>query len=101
MARRTAQQWQELIQQHATSGQTATAFCASRGINDKYFSFWKNKLYPKANKTSQTPSKFITLKTPTTGATTETVSLSLGAVTVKIPASTSPHWMAVLIRELG
>jgi hypothetical protein len=44
MARRTSQQWQKLIQEQATSGQTATAFCASKGINNKYFSLWKNKL---------------------------------------------------------
>lgn len=98
MARRTSQQWQKLIQEQATSGQSATAFCAARGINDKYFSLWKNRLYPKTKKTTPAESNFITLKTP--AIVTDTFSLSIGSVMLKIPANTSPQWVATLMREL-
>lgn len=42
MARRSLQQWQKLIDQQAASGQTATAFCASRGIDNK----WRHQTHP-------------------------------------------------------
>jgi hypothetical protein len=99
MARRTSQQWHKLIQEQAASGQTATAFCTVRGINDKYFSLWKNRLYPKTKKTPQTESHFIALKTP--AIATDAFSLSIGSVMLKIPANTSPQWVATLIRELS
>lgn len=99
MARRTSKQWQHLIQEQATSGQTAAAFCAARGINDKYFSLWKNKLNAKSKKTAKLASKFVEIKSPTVPA--EAISLSVGSAVLKIPSSTSPQWLASLIRELG
>ncbi|MDZ7923211.1 MAG: hypothetical protein U5M23_03960 [Marinagarivorans sp.] len=43
MARLTQTQWRELIAEQAQSSLTATAFCAARGINPKYFSLRKNQ----------------------------------------------------------
>ena len=44
MARLTQAQWRTLIDEQAASGQTAMAFCAERGINNKYFSTRKKQL---------------------------------------------------------
>lgn len=101
MARRTPQQWQKLIAQQAASGQTATAFCAARGINNKYFSVQKNKLAIDADRksTKKTTSKFITVSTqPFPPAA---IALHIGAVQLRIPADSTPQWLAALIRELN
>lgn len=38
MARLTQAQWRILVDEQTTSGQTAMAFCAKRGIDNKYLS---------------------------------------------------------------
>ncbi|MEY4590796.1 MAG: hypothetical protein RL497_2872 [Pseudomonadota bacterium] len=82
MAKRTPQQCRELIQKQSASGQTATAFCAAHGINPKYFSLQKNKLYPRDKNNSKHEknySNFIALKSPTT---TEAISLTVGELNI-------------------
>lgn len=101
MVRRTAQQWEQLIQEQAKSGQTATAFCAARGIDSKYFSLRKSKLCPKPSKKSRAASKFIAIKAPSVDRITEAFLLTMGSVTLKIPSATSPQWMAQLMRGLS
>jgi hypothetical protein len=101
MAKRTPQQWRELIQKQSESGQTATAFCAAHGINPKYFSLQKNKLNHRDKnnlKHEKTHSNFIALKPPTT---IEAISLTIGELNIKIPANTSLHWLIELIRGLS
>jgi hypothetical protein len=101
MARRTPQQWQKLISQQAASGQTATAFCVARGINNKYFSLQKNKLAAEADRksTKKNASKFITVST--LPVPPSNISLHIGAVQLRVPADAPPQWLAALIRELN
>ena len=100
MARRTPQQWQKLIDQQAASGQTATAFCAARGINNKYFSLQKNKLVAENRKPAKKiDSKFIAVSTQPLSS--PVISLHIGAVQLRIPADSPPQWLAALIRELN
>jgi hypothetical protein len=100
MARRTPQQWQKLIDQQAASGQTATAFCAARGINNKYFSLHKNKLVAENRKPAKKiDSKFIAVSTQPLSS--PVISLHIGAVQLRVPADATPQWLAALIRELN
>jgi hypothetical protein len=100
MARRTPQQWQKLIDQQAASGQTATAFCAARGINNKYFSLQKNKLVAENRKPAKKiDSKFIAVSTQPLSS--PIISLHIGAVQLRVPADAPPQWLAALIREFN
>lgn len=100
MARRTPQQWKKLIDQQAASGQTATAFCAARGINNKYFSLQKNKLVAENRKPAKKiDSKFIAVSTQPLSS--PVISLHIGAVQLRVPADSTPQWLAALIRELN
>jgi hypothetical protein len=101
MARRTPQQWQKLIAQQAASGQTATAFCAARGINNKYFSLQKNKLAAAENRkpAKKIASKFIAVSTQPLSS--PVISLHIGAVQLRVPADSTLRWLAALIRELN
>jgi hypothetical protein len=100
MARRTPQQWQKLIDQQAASGQTATAFCAARGINHKYFSLQKNKLVAENRKPAKKiDSKFIAVATH--ALSSPVISLHIGAVQLRVPADAPAQWLAALIRELN
>lgn len=42
--RRTPEQWQQLIDQQATSGLTQKAFCHQHDIRPATFGYWKRKL---------------------------------------------------------
>ena len=42
--RRSRDAWQRLVDEHAASGQTRTAFCAERGISLASFGQWKRRL---------------------------------------------------------
>ena len=100
MARRPPQQGQKLIDQQAASGQTATAFCAARGINNKYFSLQKNKLVAENRKPAKKiDSKFIAVSTQPLSS--PVISLLIGAVQLRVPANSTPQWLAALIRELN
>ena len=100
MARRTPQQWQKLIAQQAASGQTAAAFCAARGINNKYFSLQKNKLVAENKKPAKKiDSKFVAVSTQPLSS--PVISLLIGAVQLRVPANSTPQWLAALIRELN
>jgi hypothetical protein len=101
MVKRTPQEWRDLIQKQAESGQTATEFCAARSINPKYFSLQKNKLriHPsKKPRKEKPPSHFITLKPPVSA---DSIALHFGALQLKIPTHISPQWLAELMRGLN
>ncbi|MBO9471629.1 IS66 family insertion sequence element accessory protein TnpB [Endozoicomonas sp. G2_2] len=46
----TPEQWQQLIDAQAASGQSQVAFCAERGLSKSSFQHWKRRL-----RTSQAP----------------------------------------------
>jgi O-succinylbenzoate synthase len=93
MARLTQEQWRTLIEEHAASGQTAVAFCAERGLDNKYFSSRKQQL-SSTHKTS----RFVSVVTKPTEV--HSVQLVVGTVELRIPAGVSAQWVASLIRAL-
>ena len=94
MARMTQDQWRALIDEHAASGQTATAFCAERGIDNKYFSTRKSQL----SKPSTT-SGFVAVTTKP--ADNQSIQLIAGAIQLRIPTSVSAQWLADVIKALA
>ena len=44
MIRRSAEQWQEILQRFEHSSQTQPAFCAAEGLALSTFSLWRRKL---------------------------------------------------------
>ena len=93
MARLTQTQWRELIAEQAQSQLTATAFCAARGINPKYFSLRKGQL------TKAAPSStFVRVQTPPPA--THIIEIATGAATLRIPSSVPTPWLADIIKAI-
>ena len=46
--RRSREAWQRLVDEHAASDQTQTAFCAERSISEASFGNWKRRLAAEA-----------------------------------------------------
>jgi hypothetical protein len=46
--RRSRDEWQQLIEEQAHSGQSQSAFCAARGVSVASLQNWKRRLGPKS-----------------------------------------------------
>ena len=91
----------KLIAQQAASGQTATRVLRGARHQQQILQCAKNKLAIDADRksTKKTTSKFITVSTqPFPPAA---IALHIGAVQLRIPADSTPQWLAALIRELN
>lgn len=60
--RYSAEQWQQLIEQQASSGQSQVAFCAAHGLSTTTFQHWKRRLRDEL--TASSPSAAGALFTP-------------------------------------
>lgn len=94
MARLTQAQWRTLIEEQAASGQTAMAFCAERGIDNKYFSTRKKQLTVQPEE-----SRFVAITTKP--LENQSIQLCIGEAQLRIPASVSPQWLADIIKALA
>jgi len=101
MRRRSKDQWQALLLEHKQSGKSASQFCREREINPKYFSAIKSKLQARRDNTTkanQTPERFQRLNV--LRATTSYILLELKPLTLSLPTTVEPKWLAALIDEL-
>lgn len=94
MGRLTQAQWRALIDEQAASGQTAMAFCAERGIDNKYFSTRKKQLA-----TQSAESRFVAITTKP--LENQSIQLHIGATHLRIPANVSVQWLADFIKALA
>lgn len=94
MARLTHAQWRTLIDEQAASGQTAMAFCAERGIDNKYFSTRKKQLSAQSAE-----NRFVAVTTKPLES--QSIQLHIGAAQLRIPASISAQWLADVIKALA
>ena len=99
MARRTREQWLVLFRAQVDSGLSATEFCHQRGIDPNYFFQRKGSLGPAPKPASDSGAGFVELKTPLPVA--GAVELRFGPVSLSLPPSASPDWVAALMRELA
>ena len=94
MKRRTPADWQQLVEDQASSGQTATAFCELHNINPKYFSLRKMRL-------KEEGSSFVKATIKPTPLLSPVITLQMQSVAMTLPEGTSPQWLAKLLRELA
>jgi len=99
MARRTREQWLGLFQAQVESGLSAKHFCRRRSINPNYFCQRKKVLGWVHDARNEETAGFVQLKPPMAGACA--IELSFGSVSLSLPASASPGWVAALMRELA
>lgn len=76
----TPEQWQQLIDAQAASGQSQVAFCAEHGLSKSSFQHWKRRLKAGETRAVATPSA---LFAPLAGAASDpdngwTIELDLG-----------------------
>ena len=97
MKSRTKADWQALVDEHAASGQTATAFCRAHGLNSTYFSTRRRALVGAAAKVE---SKFSPVSLPPIHHGGEIRMACAGGVELRLPLSIEPAWLAGLLRAL-
>lgn len=101
--RRTAKQWQALIQKQLQSGQSAEQFCHRRGISAAYFSQIKRKYSTQKPDLISPDTGFIKLPT---GALNQRnhlpagVQLEFRGARITVPEHYSPIWVADLLKAL-
>ena len=98
MARLSRQQWQSLIIEFETSGQTQTEFCKQRNLNPKYFSLKRSKLIAK-DATDVPAFTEVTVERPRVSHLA--IELEVGKVSLKISPSTPAAYLADVIRALA
>ncbi len=96
---RTHNQWQALIDEQHSSGQSAAAFCRQKRINPKYFSKRKTDHLRSSNRSKASPS-FIQARPPTQTTQTDIV-LKYQDVCLHIPSSLGTLWVADLLKVLA
>ena len=94
--RRTKSQWQALIAQYQTSGQTQHDFCTERDINPKYFSALKQRF----TSAGVVATPFVKATQPKVSAT-DNIRLSHNSVTLELPVSLPCDYLATLIKALA
>ncbi len=70
------------------------AFCAERGIDNKYFSTRKNQLAK-----SPAENRFIAITERPLES--QCIQLCIGSAQLRIPVSVSPQWLADIIKALA
>lgn len=87
--RRSAAQWQRIVEQFEASGQTVSAFCLAHDLNRAYFL--------KRRRVLQRPSRFVAVHSRIDAAP---ITVQMADVTVRCSTQTSPEWLAELAAHL-
>ena len=95
--RRTSEEWRELITQFETSGESATAFCRSRGISTSNF-------YKQRGRRASASSVFVVARrvapAATQGPTASQISVQISDVVIRCDAQTSVAWVSQLVEAV-
>lgn len=101
--RRTAKQWQALINRQLQSGQSAEQFCRRRGISAAYFSQIKRKYSAQKPDLISPDAGFIKLPTDSLNQQSYLptgVQLEFRGARITVPEHYSPIWVADLLKAL-
>jgi hypothetical protein len=90
MSRRSIEDWQVLITEQEKSGLTVPVFCRERGLNTKYFYLRRKRL--------STHSAFVPVQLK--AASTQGIRIDWNDLSLQLPISLSPQWVADLIKHL-
>jgi hypothetical protein len=97
MKRRTKTDWQALVDAHAASGQTATAFCRAHGLSSKYFSTRRRAL---VGVPAKRQSKFSLVSLPPVLHRGDIRAECAGGVVLKLSSNIESIWLAGLLCAL-
>lgn len=98
MARRTKQQWQELVTEFESSGQSQANFCKHKQLNPKYFSLKRSKLLAQLQPSDKPFAKAVLSDSSTTHSVIE---IKAGRVTLLLPPNTPVDYITTLIWSLA
>ncbi len=96
--RKSRVDWEQSIENWRASGKSIASFCKETGIPYGTFRSWKNKLQAPSSEQKLVE---ISLNNQRKSEYPEKYILNLpSGISLYIPAETSPHYLATLIREL-
>jgi len=100
--RRTASQWQELIEQQIESGLTATEFCRQQELSINYFCKLK-RAFQKSSNPEHPLNSFIKLqaKSPLKPLTKSGLMIQYQDSQLYISTDMDPSWIAQLMKALS
>ena len=94
MKKRTAEEWESLLDQQAASGLSAAAFCREHKLCPKYFSLRKRQL-----RHSPPPQGFI--QAHVMASADDVLSIHYGKTELRLNPGVSPTWLAALLKQLA
>lgn len=101
-ARRSKEDWQELIQRQADSGLSAQQFCRDNNVCPKYFSIRKKQLGLRQSAfVPALQSMSVGHDIPTRALTPVSLALQYGRCCLRFEAMPASAWLAQLIRALA
>lgn len=94
MKRRSREEWEHLIAQQQSTGQSVKQFCQEYSINEHYFSCVKSKLKKEVPHKSgfQSLGAFVPL---------QTITLRHGDIVIDLPPTIDPAWLGTLAKKLA
>jgi len=101
MIKRTDSEWVSLFKLHQHSGQSAAAFCREKQLCSRYFSLRKKQLgWSTQQDTVKTQPKKKSAFVRAVAGPSESITICSGGVTLKIPSTVDPHWLASVVERL-
>lgn len=101
-ARRSKEDWQELIQRQSGSGLSAQQFCRDNDVCPKYFSIRKKQLGLRQSAfVPVLQSRRADLHIPTSALTPASLALQYGRCCLRFETTPDSAWLAQLVRTLA
>ena len=98
MARKSREDWAQIIEEQKQSGQSIKSYCEEKCINPTYFSTRKNQL--KNDGTEKPSNAFITLKHSNVEANNSSLKLNIANSQLHFTALPPIHWLSQLIKAV-
>ncbi|MGK7294741.1 MAG: IS66 family insertion sequence element accessory protein TnpA [Candidatus Wenzhouxiangella sp. M2_3B_020] len=92
----TSAQWRDLIAQQASSSESVVAFCRRLGLTPK--SFYRRRA---ALRQAESSKGLVVVKPPVSHSASGPMVVSWRGIELTVSESTSPTWIAQLMRELA
>lgn len=94
----TQEKWQTLIKQQSDSDITISQFCKDKHISPTCF--FKYRQMFQATDTPASRNAFVKIQTPKVLASNEVIKIQYHSLTLSLPATLEPQWIANLIKSL-
>ena len=102
MGNRTLAQWQTIIEQQQASGLTIVDYCQQHDINPKSFSSRKAALKTRGMLAGEPAGgAFVRVLPDAIEKSPSTITLKAGPAALLLPGTTSPQWLANLLKAIA